>query len=102
MQMQVALVALASTAMLLLGSTTVLADPDKDESRGKERREGRGSEAYGERKNDDKDGGKYEHKDRRGKDKFKGDGKQPSRSWFHDHGYANLGVPDGHLPPLGE
>ena len=86
MQMQMALVAFASTAMLLLSSTTALADPNKDESRGKEKREGRGPESHGERK--------YEE--------YKGDGKQSGRSWFHDHGYANLGIPDGHLPPAGE
>ena len=102
MQMQMALVALASTAMLLLSSTTALADPDKDESRGQEKRQVRGSEIHGERKYEDKDGGQYKHKDRRGKDEYKGDGKLPSRSWFHDHGYANLGLPDGHLPPPGE
>ena len=93
MQMQMALVAFASTAMLLLSSTTALADPNKDESGGKERREGRGPESQGERKYEDKHGGKYEHK---------GDGKHPGRSWFHDHGYANLGIPDGHMPPPGE
>lgn len=115
MKFQATLFAFASTAMLLLGATSAFADPNKDESRGKERREGRGFESRGEGKHEYKDGerkyeykddGKYEYKDRRGKYEHKGDDKHSRRegrgSWFHEHGYANLGIPDGHLPPPGE
>ena len=102
MKIQMALVAFASTAMLLLSSTTAHADPDKDESMGNERREGQGFESRGERKHEYKGDGKDEHKDRRDKDKRHGDGNQSNRSWFHDHGHANLRIPDGHLPPPGE
>lgn len=111
MQIQMVLVAFASTVTLLLSSTAAHADPDKDESLGKERREGRGIESRDERKHEYTGNGKDEHKDRHGKDEHKdrrdkdkrhGEGNPSNRTWFHDHGHANFRVPDGHLPPLGE
>jgi|EndMetStandDraft_7_1072992.scaffolds.fasta_scaffold189580_2 hypothetical protein len=114
MQIQTTLIGLVSTAVLVLASGVAYADPDKDESRGKERREGRGFEHRGEHKYEYKDGerqfehkdGKYEYKDHRGKYEHK-DGekrarREGGRTWFHDHGYSNLRIPNGHLPPPGE
>jgi hypothetical protein len=60
--------------LLLVGGTTAVADPDKDESRGKEHR-------------------RSEKRDR---------GDREARSYFHQHGYTHLDIPPGHLPPPGE
>lgn len=132
MNIQAVVTAFASALALLCGSPLAHADPDKDESRGKERREGRGHEGRGEHKGEFKDGerkyewkeggrkfeykdeGRYEHKERRGeyedrrggregRGEYQGRGHDGRRgSWFHEHGYSNLGIPDGHLPPPGE
>lgn len=58
--------------LLLAGWTAAVADPDKDEARGKERRERR----------DDR-------------------GDREGRSYFSQHGYTHLDIPPGHLPPPG-
>ena len=60
-------------ALLVAGGTPAVADPDKDEAHGKEHRRSSG----------------------------RGRGDQKDHSYFHQHGYANLGIPEGHLPPPG-
>ncbi len=66
----------ALTTLLLLsaGAATALADEGRDEARGREGR--RPGARYP---------GDWEH-----------------GSYFHRHGYSNLGIPAGHLPPPGE
>jgi hypothetical protein len=116
MKFHKALGAAGIAALFFVATATVHADPHKDESRGKERGEGRGFESRGgEHKYEHKEGGrkfeykedKYEYKDRRGKYGYKEDKDRRSRhegrgNWFHEHGYSNLRIPDGHLPPPGE
>jgi hypothetical protein len=64
------------TALLLVSTVaaTAVADEGKDEARGKEKR-----------RPEARDPGNREY-----------------GSYFHQHGYANLGIPAGHLPPPGE
>lgn len=72
--------------VLSWSSHGVLADEGKDESKGKERR-------YSESR--DKDDRK--HRDERRRKEDRGE-----RRYFHEHGYTNLRIPEGHLPPPGE
>jgi hypothetical protein len=66
------------------------ADEGKDESRGKE------GKKFEQRH--DKDWEKKHEKDRERKRESRADG----RSYFHEHGYTRLDIPQGHLPPPGE
>lgn len=70
---RVLLSTLLTVALLVAGRTPAVADPDKDEAHGKEHRRSAG----------------------------RGRGDNKDHSYFHEHGYANLGIPEGHLPPPG-
>lgn len=68
------------------------ADEGKDESRGKERKE------WEKRDKDERKG----ERERRGRDDRDRKDDRGHYSYFHDRGYTNLRIPEGHLPPPGE
>jgi hypothetical protein len=78
------LTGLCFALFLSLSGQGVLADEGKNESRGKERKEAR-----------DKD-------DRKRKDDREYGRDRRDHRYFHEHGYTNLRIPEGHLPPPGE
>jgi len=113
MLMQSTLMLLLSTLMTLLllvaGGTPAVADPDKDEAHGKEYREKRDDRNYREGWDDReyREGwddrkhyegrGDLEYYERRDDRRYREGG-----SYFHQHGYTQLDIPPGHLPPPGE
>lgn len=79
--------------LALAVSTSLYADPHKDES-GK----GRGDESRDSDKREHRDKHGYEYDDDRGR----GDDHDDYDSYFHRHGYTRLSIPPGHYPPPGE
>jgi len=77
---------------LLLPVLASMADEGKNESKGKDRKE------WEKRDKDERKGGS--ERDRKEAREHRHDGKY--YAYFHEHGYTNLRIPEGHLPPPGE
>jgi Ni/Co efflux regulator RcnB len=85
--------------LVIASGTPTMADPDKDEARGKEHRQGRDDRKYREGWDDRRHHERrsdWEHHERHGHQRH-----HDGHSYFHQHGYTQLDIPPGHLPPPG-